>query len=215
MSGRRHPEYTLAEDLANSITHGIAAGLSIAGLTLLVVLAAIKGDPWRIVAFSIYGTTLVALYVTSTLYHGIRTPAARRVLRRLDHVAIYLLIAGTYTPFTLVVMRGGWGWTLFGVTWALAALGVGIKAAFTGRFEAFSIGLYVALGWVGVVAIKPVIETLPLVGIAGMVVGGLFYTFGLAFYAWNRLPFNHAIWHLFVVAGSVIHFVMIVLFVLP
>ena len=208
------PDYTLCEDLANSITHGIAAALSIAGLSLLVTLAAVKGDPWRIVALSIYGGTLVALYLTSTLYHSIRFPRVRRVFRRLDHAVIYLLIAGTYTPFTLVLCRGDWGWLLFGLTWGIALLGVTLKAFFTGRFEAFTIILYLALGWIAVFFMRPVIQSVPLTAIIWMAVGGLFYTFGLAFYMWDRLPFNHAIWHLFVVAGSVAHFFVVLFFVL-
>jgi hemolysin III len=208
------PRYTLCEDIANGITHGIAAALSIAGMSLLVTLAALKGDPWRIVALSIYGGTLVALYLTSTLYHSIRYPGVRRIFRRLDHAVIYLLIAGTYTPFTLVLCRGDWGWLLFGLTWGIALLGVIMTAFFMGRFEALSIVLYVALGWMAVFFLKPVIQSVPLTAIIWMAVGGLFYTVGLAFYAWERLPFNHAIWHLFVVAGSVAHFFVVFFFVL-
>jgi hemolysin III len=215
MTKTQLPEYSLAEDITNSITHGIGAAFSVAGLTALVVLATLKGDPWRIVAFSIYGGTLVALYIASTLYHGISVERVRRVFRRLDHGAIYLLIAGTYTPFALVVFHGAWAWFLFITIWVLAAFGVALKAFFTGRFEALSIVLYVGMGWLGVVALKPALAAMPVTGLLWMLAGGLFYTGGLIFYAWDRLPFNHSIWHLCVIAGSVTHFIAIAFFVLP
>jgi hemolysin III len=208
------PHYTVGEDIASSITHGIAAGLSIAGLSVLVTLAALQGDPWRVVAFSIYGGTLVALYLSSTLYHGIRHPRARVILRRFDHAVIYMLIAGTYTPFALVLCRGNWGWMIFGITWGIALFGVCMKAFFTGRFEVFSLILYLALGWTAVFFAKPMIASIPLPAIIWMAVGGLFYTGGVAFYVWDRLPFNHAIWHVFVVAGSTAHFFAVFFFVL-
>lgn len=208
------PRYGIVEEVANCITHGIAAALSIAGLILLVTFAGLTGDPWRIVSFSIYGATLVALYVSSTLYHGLPTPAAKKFMRRFDHAAIYLLIAGTYTPFMLVLLRGGVGWTLFGVVWALAAFGVAIKVAFTGRFEVLTVLLYLGMGWMGVAAIKPVVAALPAFGLGLVVAGGLAYTIGVIFYAGRCIPFNHAIWHLFVVTGSVCHFLAVMLFVL-
>lgn len=198
--------YTMAEDITNGITHGVAAALSIAGLTLLVVFASMKGDPWRIVSLSIYGSTLVALYLTSTLYHSIQAPRAKEILRRLDHVAIFLLIAGTYTPFSLVTVRGGVGWFLFATVWSLAVVGVLLKAFFMGRFEWLSLGLYLTMGWLAVLTIKPAVAAIPAWGLIGMLAGGLFYTFGVIFYVWERLPFNHSIWHLFVVAGSTCHF---------
>lgn len=198
--------YSLAEDITNSVTHGVGAALSIAGLTLLVVLASLKGDPWRIVSLSIYGSTLVALYLTSTLYHGIQAPRAKAVFRRLDHVAIFLLIAGTYTPFTLVMIRGGAGWFLFAAVWTLAVIGVLLKAFFMGRFEKTSIALYLTMGWIALLTIKPAIAAIPLGGMIGMLIGGLFYSLGVVFYAWERLPFNHSIWHMFVLAGSASHF---------
>jgi len=208
-------EYTVYEDVVNSITHGVAAALSIAGLSVLVLLAAIKGDPWRIVAFSIYGSTLVLLYLSSTLYHGIRTPRVRRFLRRMDHMAIYLLIAGTYTPFALVSMRGGWGWFLLIAIWTLALAGILLKTFSMDRWEVVSMVLYVGMGWLAVITIKPAIAMIPLPAIIWMAVGGFFYTFGIVFYAWQRLPYNHAIWHLFVIAGSVAHFFAVLFFVLP
>ncbi|HNR35834.1 MAG TPA: hemolysin III family protein [Candidatus Hydrogenedentes bacterium] len=198
--------YSLAEDIANSVTHGIGAALSIAGLTVLVVFASLKGDPWRIVSLSIYGSTLVALFLTSTLYHGIQSPRAKEIFRRLDHVAIFLLIAGTYTPFTLVTMRGGVGWIMFAAVWALAVFGVLLKAFYMGRFERLSLALYLGMGWIALLSIKPAMAMIPGWGLIGMLIGGLFYTFGVVFYAWERLPFGHSIWHVFVLAGSISHF---------
>ena len=199
-------KYSLAEDIANSVTHGVGAALSIAGMTLLVVLATLKGDPWRIVSLSIYGSTLVALYLTSTLYHGIQSPRAKEIFRRLDHVAIFLLIAGTYTPFTLVTIRGGVGWFLFATVWTLAVVGVLLKAFFMGRFEKTSVALYLAMGWVALLTIKPAMAAFPMWGMVGVLIGGLFYSLGVVFYVWERLPFNHSIWHVFVLAGSASHF---------
>jgi len=215
MSQARCPKPKVLEEIINSVTHGVGAALSIAGLTILVVLASLKGDPWRIVAFSIYGATLVCLYLSSTLYHGIPVPGVKRFFRRLDHAAIFLLIAGTYTPFVLVLFRGGWGWALFGFVWGLAAFGIALKVAFLGRFEGLSIVLYLVMGWVGVIVIKPVLATLSGPGLALVAGGGVLYTLGVVFYLWERLPFNHAIWHLFVVAASVCHFFAMVFFVLP
>lgn len=209
------PRYSLAHEVTNSVTHGIAAALSIAGLSVLVVLASLQGDPWRIVSFSIYGGTLVALYSASALYHGIQTPRVKQVLRHLDHVAIYLLIAGTYTPFALVMIRGGWGWFLFGTVWALAALGIAIKTFTVDRFQVFSIVLYLVMGWLVVIAIKPTIAAIPLHGMIWMIIGGLFYSLGVIFYVCEKIPFNHAIWHLFVIGGSTCHFFVVALVVLP
>jgi hemolysin III len=207
------PSYSRAEEITNSITHGIAAALSIAGLCVLLALAGSKGDPWRIVSFSIYGGSLVVLYVTSTLYHGIPTPHLKRLFRRFDHAAIFLLIAGTYTPFMLVLLRGGWGWTIFGIVWALAAFGVALKVAFTGRFEVLSLVLYLGMGWVGVAAIKPALAAIPVGGLLWMLAGGIVYSTGVIFYACDRIPWNHAIWHFFVMVGSLCHFIAILFFI--
>lgn len=215
MKEETHPRYGFVEEVTNSITHGIGAALSIAGLSVLVALAGVKGDPWRIVSFSIYGATLVFLYVSSTLYHGIPLPCAKKFFRRIDHAAIFLLIAGTYTPFTLVLLRGEVGWTLFAAVWALAAFGVALKVAFMGRFETFSVALYLLMGWIGVAAIKPAFAMIPTGGMILLAAGGLAYTIGVVFYACGRIPFNHAIWHVFVVAGSTLHFLAVALFVLP
>ena len=207
--------YTVGEEIANSITHGIGAALSIAGLTLLVSLAAIYGDVWRVVSFSIYGSSLVLLYLCSTLYHSIQHPKAKRILRIFDHSAIYLLIAGSYTPFTLVSMRGPWGWTLFGVVWGLALLGIAFKTVFIGKYEKWATAAYVLMGWLVVIAFKQMLITVPPGGILWLVIGGVVYTLGVLFYAWEKLPYNHAIWHLFVLGGSICHFFAVLFHVLP
>jgi hemolysin III len=209
-----HPE-TPAEEVASSITHALGGLLAVAALTLLVVFAVHAGDPRRVVSVSVYGATLVFMYVASTAYHLVRPPRAKRVMRILDHASIYLLIAGTYTPVTLVTLRGGWGWSLFGVTWGLAVAGVVLKAFFIDRHELLSTVLYVAMGWVVLVAVKPLLASLPIGGVGWLVGGGVAYTAGVAFFVWDLLPFNHAIWHLFVLAGSICHFFCVLLYVLP
>jgi len=208
-------EYTLGEDIANSVTHGIGAALGIAGLAVLVSLAAREADPWRIVSLSIYGTTLILMFLASTLYHSLRIPRVRRLFRILDHSAIFLLIAGTYTPFTLVTLRGPWGYSIFGIVWGLAVVGIVLKTIFIGRFAVLSAGIYIAMGWVVVIAFKPLLASLPAAGVAWLVAGGVCYTGGVVFFAAKRIPYNHAIWHLFVLAGSICHFIAILLYVLP
>jgi hemolysin III len=207
--------YTPGEELANSLTHGAGALLAIAGLAWLVTVAALRGDAWHVVACSVYGAAMVVLYTASTLYHAIPTPRVKRALRAFDHASIYLLIAGTYTPFTLVSLRGPWGWSLFGTVWGLAVVGIVLSVAFPGRFRALSLVLYVAMGWVVVVAVKPLLAALPAGGLVLLLLGGLAYTGGLGFYAWRRLPYGHAVWHLFVLAGTVLHFVAVLLYVVP
>ena len=208
-------EYTLGEDIANSVTHGIGVALGIAGLAVLVSLAAREGDPWRIVSLSIYGTTLILMFLASTLYHSLRIPRVHRLFRILDHSAIFLLIAGTYTPFTLVTLRGPWGWTLFGIVWGLAAVGIVLKTIFIERFAVLSAAIYIAMGWVVVLAFKPLLDSLPGAGVLWLVAGGVCYTGGVFFFAAKRIPYNHAIWHLFVLSGSICHFIAILLYVLP
>ena len=198
--------YSQFEELANWLTHGIGWLLSIAGLVVAIVLTARDGDAWVITSVSIYATTLILLYAASTLYHAVPSLRWKRVLRKLDHSAIYLLIAGTYTPFVLVNLRGPWGWSLFGVVWGIALAGVAFKLFFTGRFVLLSSAAYVAMGWLVLVAAKPMWESVPHMGLLLLGAGGLCYTLGVAFYLWRRLPFHHAIWHVFVVAGSVFHF---------
>ncbi len=214
----RPPEifkFTIEEEIWNGITHGIGTGLSIAGLTTLVVLASIYGDSWRVVSFSIYGGSLVLLYLASTLYHSIQIPNVKQILRRFDHAAIYLLIAGTYTPFLLVSMRTRLGWILLGVVWGIALLGIVFRTIFFGRFETLATIGYVAMGWLIVVAFKEMLAAIPPGGIELIIAGGLSYTVGVIFYAWKKIPYNHAIWHLFVMGGSVCHYFAMLFHVLP
>lgn len=210
-----NPRYSLAEEITNAATHGAGLLLSIAGLVLLVVLASLRGDAWHIVSVAIYGTTLVLLYGASTSYHAVPEPRAKSIFQTLDHSAIYLLIAGTYTPFTLVNLRGGWGWTLFGTVWGLAILGVILESVAKLRVRMLSHVLYIGLGWLVAIAIKPLLASVAVGGLVLLVAGGLAYTGGVLFYAWRRLPFNHAVWHVFVLAGSVLHYFAILFYVIP
>ncbi len=194
------------EELANALTHGSGLAASLVGLPLLVWVASVQGDVRQIVACSIFATTLVILYAASTIYHALPTSRAKRVLRVIDHVAIYLLIAGSYTPFTLGVLRGAWGWTLFGLVWALAALGVLHKTLLGFRFPRLSTLMYLGMGWLAVVAIGPLARALPPAGLAWLLAGGLCYTVGVGLYARDHLPYRHTLWHLFVVAGSGCHY---------
>jgi hemolysin III len=207
--------YSLAEEIANSITHGIGALLSIVGLVVLVHLATIHGDVWHVVSSSIFGGTLILLYLSSTLYHSITAPRAKVVLRLLDHIAIYLLIAGTYTPFLLVNLRGPWGWSVFALVWGIALTGIILKVSPFGQKRGLSLSLYLALGWIILIAIKPLLIFLDPAGIRLLVAGGMAYTGGVIFYGWKRLPYNHAIWHLFVLAGSCFHFFAVLFYVIP
>ena len=197
----------------NSGTHLLGAALAAAGAAVLVVLAARQGDPWKIVSFSVYGVMLVALYTLSTLYHSSRGKF-KNVLRKLDHCSIYLLIAGTYTPFTLVTLRGAWGWSLFGVIWGLAALGIAQEAWLSKGARILSLIIYVLMGWLAVIAIQPLITALTPAGFAWLSAGGLFYTGGIIFYALDeKLRHGHGIWHLCVLAGSISHYLAILLYV--
>ncbi len=170
---------------------------------------------WHIVGVSIYGASLIALYTASTMYHSVQHPQAKRVLRIRDHSAIYLLIAGTYTPFMLVNLRGAWGWTLLGLVWTIAVFGVGWKIVRVGRHAGVSTLVYIAMGWLVVIAARPLFHALPLAGLAWLLAGGLAYTLGVAFFGWSRLRFNHAVWHVFVLAGSICHYVAVLRYVLP
>jgi len=197
----------------NSVTHLMGAVLAAAGAAVLVVLAARLGDPWKIASFSVYGFTLFALYALSTLYHSTRGKL-KRVFQKLDHCSIYLLIAGTYTPFALVTLRGAWGWSLFGVIWGLAALGIAQEAWLGKGARVLSVVIYVLMGWLSVIAIKPLIAALTPAGFAWLAAGGLFYTGGIVFYALDaKLRHGHGIWHLFVLAGSASHYLAILLYV--
>lgn len=197
----------------NSITHLLGVALALIGIVFLVVRAALTGDPWKIVSFSIYGATLVALYFFSTLYHSVRG-TSKKVLQKLDHAAIYLLIAGTYTPFTLVTLRGVWGWSLFGVVWGLAAFGMVQDLLSAKRRHILSVVIYLLMGWLVIFAIRPLARALPGAGMTWLVAGGLSYTLGVGFYALDkRLSYGHEIFHLFVLAGSACHYVTILLYV--
>jgi hemolysin III len=207
--------YSIGEEIANSLTHGFGIVLSIVGLAILVVSASSSGDVCHVVSCAIFGATLVLLYTASTLYHGIQQTRVKATMRVLDHSAIFLLIAGTYTPFTLVNLRGPWGWSLFGLIWGLALLGVLFQVTLLRRWVGLSIVLYVGMGWAVIVAMKPLLQTVAPQGLVLLLLGGLSYTGGIVFYLWHRLPYHHAVWHLFVLAGSVFHFFAILFYVAP
>ncbi|MCA9973508.1 MAG: hemolysin III family protein [Anaerolineales bacterium] len=198
--------YTLGEEIANGVTHGLGALLSVAGLVVLVVLAAMYGTVWHVVSYSVYGASLIILYLASTLYHSVQVPRLRPFLRIIDHSAIFVLIAGTYTPFLLVALRGPWGWTLFGVVWGIAVLGIVFKVFFIGKMEVAATIAYVAMGWMCMLVFKQLMAVMPSYGLTWLVAGGVVYTVGVLFYAWKKLPYGHAVWHLFVLGGSVCHF---------
>lgn len=208
-AGRTSPalqRYPVREELCNAITHGIGAVASLAGGAVLVTLAAVSGGARQVVGAGVFAATLVLLYVASTLYHAIPVARVKARLKVLDHCAIFLLIAGTYTPFTLVALRGAWGWALFGTVWGLATLGVVFKLFFTGRFRVLSTALYIALGWIVIVAYRPLAAAMTPATLAWLVAGGAAYTLGTVFYMSRRIPYSHGIWHLFVLLGSACHF---------
>jgi len=209
-----HAGYSASEELASSVIHGIGIVLSIAGLAVLSAYAAPAGDARHIASVGVYGTTLILLYTASTLYHGVPNERAKPLLRQLDHAAIFLLIAGTYTPFTLITLHGPWGWSLFAIVWAIALAGIAMVMKRVER-KGITIALYVGLGWIGLVAIGPLVRHLPAGGLWLLFGGGVCYTLGVPFYLSRRIPFNHALWHLFVLAGSVLQFFAVLLYVLP
>jgi hemolysin III len=216
MSGNHEPApYSAREEIAHSAIHGLGIALSVAGLIALVATALHTGDSGTVAASVVYGITLFLLYLASTLYHSIPYPRAKRILRMLDHSAIYLLIAGTYTPFTLISLRGPWGFTLFGLIWGLAILGITLKVAAMGRFRSLSLVLYIGMGWLALVALNPLVAAIGRGGLVLLTLGGIAYTSGVVFYVWHRLPYHHAVWHAFVLAGSVLHFFAIFLYVVP
>lgn len=205
--------YDTKEEKFNVISHFVGLLLSIAALVLLVVKASLMGNVWHIVSFSVYGLSLIVLYLASTLYHNAKNPIKRAKLNIFDHAAIYVLIAGSYTPFTLVTLNGTVGWVLFGLTWGAALAGVVFKIFFIGKFDKLSTVMYVLMGWMVVFAMKPLYENLSPQGLFWLIMGGVFYTVGAVFYAQNKLKFNHAIFHIFVLLGSASHFVSIFFFV--
>jgi hemolysin III len=205
----------LKEETVNALTHGLGALLSLGGLVVLVVMASLHGDAWHIVSCSIYGFTLVLLFSSSTLYHSFRSQRVKHIFRIIDHASIYLLIAGTYTPFVLVNLRGRWGWSLFGVIWGLALAGIVFQIFFVSRFRLVQTMIYLAMGWLVVIAIKPLFMHVSRLGLLWLLFGGLCYTVGAVFYLWKKLPYHHAVWHLFVLGGSVCHYFAILFYVLP
>jgi hemolysin III len=209
-----HNGYSASEEIASSIIHGIGIVLSIAGLAVLSAYAVPGGDARHIASVGVYGTTLILLYTASTLYHGVPVERAKPLLRQLDHAAIFLLIAGTYTPFTLITLNGPWGWSLFGVVWTLAIFGMYLVVRGVER-RGLVIALYVGLGWIGLVAIGPLVQNLPAGGLWLLFGGGVCYTLGVPFYLSKRLRFNHALWHLFVLGGSILQFFAVLFYVLP
>lgn len=207
--------YSKAEELANRFTHGLGALLSLAGVIALISLAMGQKDTSRIVSACIYGGSMVTFYCLSTAYHSVQKPYVRYVFRILDHVSIYLMIAGSYTPFALVTLKGPWGWTLLGTVWGLGTVGAVLKIFTTHRLPYIGPLLYIGLGWIVVIAFKPLSAALAANGLALLFIGGAAYTLGVLFYLWDRLPYNHAIWHLFVLAGSACHFGAIFYYVTP
>lgn len=208
----RHHQH---EEIANSLTHGLGLVLSLAGFAVLLILAAWRGSALHIVSCAIYGSTLVCLYAASTVYHSVRSTRLKHIFKVFDHSCIYLLIAGTYTPFTLINLRGSRGWTLFGLVWGLAVAGVLFKLWEVDHFQLASTAVYLLMGWIGVIALKPLLVAIHPGGVALLLAGGLFYTIGVAFYGWHKLPYNHAVWHVFVLAGSICHFLTVFFYVLP
>jgi hemolysin III len=213
---RRNPDETFSagEELAHSLTHGIGLLLGIAALILMVVFAAQRGTAITVVSCSVYGVTLVVLYASSMLYHALPPGRGKRVFGILDHAAIFLLIAGTYTPFALVTLNGGWGWSLFGVIWGLAIGGIVLEAISGGRMRRMQLLLYLVMGWGIVGAARPLLRELPTAGLVLLLSGGLAYTLGVIFFVWKR-PFHHAVWHVFVLGGSICHFFAVLLYVVP
>ena len=209
------PRYSFGDELASSIVHGLGIVLSIAGLAALVAVSVRYGDAGDVIASAVYGATLVLLYTASTLYHAVPVPAAKPVLRTLDHIAIYLLIAGTYTPFTLIALPGRWGWSLFAAVWTLAVIGSVLELGWFRRYRRLSVLLYVGMGWIGMVAFRPLLAHLQLGGMALLIAGGVAYTLGVPFYLWRKLPYHHSVWHGFVLAGSVRHYLAVLLYVIP
>ena len=205
----------IKEETINALTHGLGAVLGAVGLAVLVVLAVLYGDAWHIVSCSIYGGTLVLLFTSSTLYHSFCDERVKHAFRIVDHASIYLLIAGTYTPFLLANLRGRWGWSLFGVIWGLALAGIVFQVFFVHRFRLAQTLIYLAMGWLVVVAFKPLLARVPRPGLLWLLAGGLCYTVGAVFYLWKKLPYHHAVWHLFVLGGSICHYFAILFYVLP
>jgi hemolysin III len=204
-----------ADQVGSCVVHGLAVVLSIAGLTAMVAKAAVYGGPLAVFASALYGATLVFLYAASTLYHGVQHPSAQGVLRALDHMGIYWLIAGTYTPFTLIALPGRWGLILFGTIWFLAIVGSVLELGILKRHHRVAVAMYVAMGWAAIAALQPLAAHIPMAGLALLIAGGVAYTAGVPFYLAKRLPFHHSVWHVFVLVGSVLHYFAVLFYVLP
>ncbi|GAB1805236.1 PAQR family membrane homeostasis protein TrhA [Priestia megaterium] len=207
--------FTRGEEIANAITHGVGAVLSIVGLTLLIVLSSLEGTPCHVISFTIYGVTMLLLYVSSTLVHSFPEGKVKDLFEIFDHSSIYLFIAGTYTPFLFIAVKGTTGWTLFGIVWGIALAGIVFKAFFVKKFLFISTILYVFMGWMIVFAWDSLTQNIAHQGIVLLVVGGVLYTIGAVFYVWRGFRFHHMIWHMFVLGGTVLHFLAIILYVLP
>jgi len=205
-SDPKAPSTKTGEIIANSITHGIGVGLSIAGLVILIVKAVRQGTGWHLAGFLVFGISLILLYLASTLYHCFARFPFKAFFQRLDHSAIYLLIAGTYTPFLLTTLRNGWGWSIFGIIWGLALVGLILKVGFPTKFEKPSVWLYLVMGWAGVFVFWQGMRQMSTFSVVFLLLGGAAYSLGVIFYRWKKLPFSHAIWHLFVLCGSIFHY---------
>ena len=215
MTKMQFSSYSVREEIAHTITHAIGTLLSIAGLTIMVAFASMNGDAWHVVSSSVFGAALVILYMASSLYHAIPIPHVKGILQHIDHAAIYLLIAGTYTPFLLVSLRGEWGWTLFCVIWSIAIAGMVIEFSGNRHLKKISLWLYLGLGWIVIIAIKPMLDLVPTGGLILLLLGGLSYSFGVIFYVRKQMTYHHAIWHLFVLAGSMFHYFAVLFYVIP
>lgn len=215
MNSPAMPRYSFGEEVANSVTHAVGIVLAIAGLAVLTAFAARNGTAWHVTASAIFGATLILCFTASTLYHSIQNDRIKQVLRVLDHSAVFLLIAGTYTPFMLIGVPGPWGWTILAAVWTLAITGVVLKFVLRGRLHGLIVALYLAMGWLVVVATKPLIENIGAGGMAFLAGGGLAYTVGVIFYKWRRLPYSHAIWHGFVLLGGGLHYFGVLFYLIP
>lgn len=209
------PRYSFGEEVANSVTHGIGIVLAIAGLAVLTAFSARNGNAWHVVASAIFGATLILCFTASTLYHAVTQESIKRTLRVFDHSAVFLLIAGTYTPFMLIGLPGAWGGTILATVWALAIAGVALKFLLRGRLHGLIVALYLGMGWLVVVATKPLLENIGTGGMAFLAGGGLAYTVGVIFYKWRRLPYSHAIWHGFVLLGGGLHYFGVLFYLIP
>jgi hemolysin III len=207
--------FTKKEEIANAITHGLGVLLSVAALVVLIVFALVDGNVWHVVSFSIYGATMLMLYTCSTLLHSFPQGRVKDVFEIFDHASIYLFIAGTYTPVLFILVKGGLGWTLFGIIWGLALGGTVFKVFFIKRFLFLSTFGYIAMGWLAVFILNPILAEVPAQGAALLVTGGVLYTLGSVFFVWRKVPYHHAIWHVFVLAGSICHFFFVLLYILP